>query len=134
MENRKSKFTAFLSSIIAGIIVAMVVYFGLNFAGYKEYRASAKLVTTSVENLNEENPAATFAATLNSKAIKARALENLKINWPESKLDSKLSLTPIANSPIVYNINIGHSTPRCIIPFGVEAEVNISRQTISFNY
>ena len=101
MENRKSKFTAFLSSIIAGIIVAMVVYFGLNFAGYKEYRASAKLVTTSVENLNEENPAATFAATLNSKAIKARALENLKINWPESKLDSKLSLTPIANSPIV---------------------------------
>ncbi len=101
MENRKSKFTAFLSSIIAGIIVAMVVYFGLNFAGYKEYRASAKLVTTSVENLNEENPAANFAATLNSKAIKARALENLKINWPESKFDSKLSLTPIASSPII---------------------------------
>ena len=101
MENRKSKFTAFLSSIIAGIIVAMVMYFGLNFAGYKEYRASAKLVTTSVENLNEENPAASFAATLNSKAIKARTLENLKINWSESKLDSKLSLTPIANSPII---------------------------------
>ena len=101
MENRKSKFTAFLSSIIAGIIVAMVVYFGLNFAGYKEYRASAKLVTTSVENLNEENPAATFAGTLNSKAIKARTLENLKIDWPESKLDSKLSLTPIASSPII---------------------------------
>ncbi|MDU5200696.1 MAG: LD-carboxypeptidase, partial [Finegoldia magna] len=36
--------------------------------------------------------------------------------------------------PIVYNINIGHSTPRCIIPFGVEAEVNVSKQTISFNY
>lgn len=36
--------------------------------------------------------------------------------------------------PIVYNINIGHSTPRCIIPFGAEAEVNVSRQTISFNY
>lgn len=101
MENRKSKFTAFLSSIIAGIIVAMVVYFGLNFAGYKEYRASAKLVTTSVENLNEENPAATFAGTLNSKAIKARTLENLKIDWPESKLDSKLSLTPISSSPII---------------------------------
>lgn len=101
MENRKSKFTAFLSSIIAGIIVAMVVYFGLNFAGYKEYRASAKLVSTSVENLSEENPAASFAATLNSKAIKARTLENLKIDWPESKLDSKLSLTPISNSPII---------------------------------
>lgn len=36
--------------------------------------------------------------------------------------------------PIVYNINIGHSTPRCIIPFGVEAKVDVSKQTISFNY
>lgn len=101
MENRKSKFTAFLSSIIAGIIVAMIVYFGLNFAGFKEYRASSKLVTTSVENLNEENPAAGFAGTLNSKAIKERTLENLKIDWPVSKLDNKLSLTPIDSSPII---------------------------------
>ena len=43
MENRKSKFTACLSSIIAGIVVAMVVYFGLNFAGFKEYRATSKI-------------------------------------------------------------------------------------------
>ena len=101
MENRKSKFTAFLSSIIAGVIVAMIVYFGLNFAGYKEYRASSKLVTTSVENMTEKNPAEGFAATLNSKAIKERTLENLKINWPISKLDNKLKLTPIASSPII---------------------------------
>ena len=101
MENRKSKFTAFLSSIIAGVIVAMVVYFGLNIAGYKEYRASAKLVTTSVENLTETNPAEGYAATLNSKAIKERTLANLKIDWPVSKLDNKLSLTPIASSPII---------------------------------
>ncbi len=101
MENKKSKFTAFLSSIIAGIIVAMIVYFGLNLAGYKEYRASAKLVTTSVENLNGDNPAAGFAATLNSKAIKERTLENLKIDWPVSKFDNKLNLTPISTSPII---------------------------------
>ena len=36
--------------------------------------------------------------------------------------------------PIVYNINIGHATPRCIIPFGVEAKVDVSRQVISFLY
>lgn len=101
MENRKSKFAAFLSSIIAGIIVAMIVYFGLNIAGFREYKANAKLVTTSVENLNEENPAESFAQTLNSKAIKERTLENLKIDWPESKLDNKLSLTPIKSSPII---------------------------------
>ena len=101
MENRKSKFAAFLSSIIAGIIVAMIVYFGLNFMGFAEYKANAKLVTTSVEDSNEENPAESFAATLNSNAIKERTLENLKIDWPTSKLDNKLSLTPIKSSAII---------------------------------
>lgn len=33
---------------------------------------------------------------------------------------------------IVYNINIGHSTPRCIIPFGVNAKVDVERQIIEF--
>lgn len=101
MENRKSKFAAFLSSIIAGIIVAMVVYFGLNFAGYSEYKANAKLVTSSVENTAEENPAESYAQTLNSKAIKERTLENLKIDWPVTKFENKLSLTPIKSSAII---------------------------------
>ena len=34
---------------------------------------------------------------------------------------------------VVYNINIGHATPRCIIPFGVEAEVNVDKQVIVFD-
>lgn len=33
---------------------------------------------------------------------------------------------------IVYNINVGHSTPRCIIPFGVNAKLDIERQIIEF--
>ncbi|WP_455100224.1 S66 family peptidase [Parvimonas micra] len=36
------------------------------------------------------------------------------------------------NLSIVYNINIGHSTPRCIIAFGVNAKVDIERQIIEF--
>lgn len=36
------------------------------------------------------------------------------------------------NLPIVYNINIGHAQPRCIIPFGVEATVDIENQVIRF--
>lgn len=36
--------------------------------------------------------------------------------------------------PILYNINVGHATPRCIIPFGVEAEVDSKKQLISFKY
>lgn len=38
------------------------------------------------------------------------------------------------NVSIVYNVSVGHSTPRCIIPFGVEAEVNVKEQVIKFNY
>ena len=38
------------------------------------------------------------------------------------------------NVSIVYNVNVGHSTPRCIIPFGIEAEVNVKEQVITFNY
>lgn len=36
------------------------------------------------------------------------------------------------NFSIVYNINVGHSTPRCIIPFGVNAKVDVERQIIEF--
>lgn len=35
---------------------------------------------------------------------------------------------------IVYNINIGHATPRCIIPFGIPARVNVKTQSITFDY
>ena len=35
--------------------------------------------------------------------------------------------------PIVWNLSVGHALPRCIIPFGVEAEVNVNEQIIRFN-
>ncbi len=34
--------------------------------------------------------------------------------------------------PIVCNLNIGHATPRCIMPFGVTAAVDVCVQKISF--
>ncbi|MCR5755193.1 MAG: LD-carboxypeptidase [Acetatifactor sp.] len=34
--------------------------------------------------------------------------------------------------PILFNVNIGHATPRCIIPFGVEAIVDATAQVIRF--
>ena len=36
------------------------------------------------------------------------------------------------NLPIVANINVGHATPRCIIPFGVPAVVDTEQQVIRF--
>ena len=34
--------------------------------------------------------------------------------------------------PIVFNVNIGHAMPRCIIPFGVDAVVDAEKQVIRF--
>ena len=34
--------------------------------------------------------------------------------------------------PIVFNLNIGHAMPRCILPFGREAVVNTEKQVIRF--
>ncbi|MBR4392687.1 MAG: LD-carboxypeptidase [Oscillospiraceae bacterium] len=34
--------------------------------------------------------------------------------------------------PIVCNLNIGHATPRCILPFGVPATVDAEKQRITF--
>ena len=34
--------------------------------------------------------------------------------------------------PVVFNLNIGHAIPRCIIPFGIEAVVDAEKQTIRF--
>lgn len=34
--------------------------------------------------------------------------------------------------PVVVNLNIGHATPRCIIPFGVPARVDVEKQEIVF--
>lgn len=35
--------------------------------------------------------------------------------------------------PVVFNLNVGHALPRCIVPFGVEATVDVERQIIRFN-
>ena len=34
--------------------------------------------------------------------------------------------------PIVFNLNVGHAMPRCIVPFGVRAEVDAKAQVIRF--
>ncbi|VOH47087.1 MccC family protein [Streptococcus pneumoniae] len=39
-----------------------------------------------------------------------------------------------SNIPIVYNLNVGHATPRAIVPFGVHAHVDAQEQVIRFDY
>ena len=49
--------------------------------------------------------------------------------------DYKRLLVQVINRPelpIVFNLNVGHAMPRCIIPFGVEAMVDVENQLIRF--
>lgn len=36
--------------------------------------------------------------------------------------------------PVVCNLSVGHGSPRCIVPFGVEARVDAEAQRITFEY
>lgn len=36
------------------------------------------------------------------------------------------------NLPILYNVNFGHATPRCALPYGIDAEVDVKKKTITF--
>ena len=38
-----------------------------------------------------------------------------------------------ADLPVVFNVNVGHAMPRCIVPFGVEAVVDANEQIIRFD-
>ena len=47
----------------------------------------------------------------------------------------RLLLTKVIDRPdlpIVFNLNVGHSVPRCIIPFGINAFVDVYKQVIRF--
>ena len=47
----------------------------------------------------------------------------------------RLLLTKVIDRPdlpIVFNLNVGHSVPRCIIPFGINAYVDVNKQVIRF--
>ena len=102
MENKRSLFSAIPPAIIAGLIIGMLTYFGLNYMGYKEYTAQAKIVTSNVENVDDaSNTAQTYAATINSSKIKQKTLETLAIDWNVGKLDSKLDIKPTQNSSII---------------------------------
>ena len=56
------------------------------------------------------------------------------MDW-KYEAEYKAALTDVigdSSLPVVCNINIGHALPRCIIPFGVDAVVDVNAQKITF--
>ena len=83
-------------------------------------------------------------------AVYRKALEYLKENGILDAVSGILAGKPMDNTyadeywhllvdtvdnpelPIVFNVNIGHGTPRCIMPFGINAVVDTQKQSIRF--
>ena len=66
------------------------------------------------------------------------AVSGVLVGKPQNEIyadEYKKLLVEVINNPklpILFNVNIGHATPRCIIPFGVEAVVDANAQVIRF--
>ena len=66
------------------------------------------------------------------------AVSGILVGKPMDKTyaeDYKRLLTAVIDRPelpVVFNLNVGHAMPRCIIPFGVEATVDAEKQIIRF--
>ena len=52
--------------------------------------------------------------------------------YAEEYKDQLISVIDDPSLPVLCNVNIGHATPRCIIPFGVNASVDADKQVIQF--
>ncbi|SJZ47187.1 S66 family peptidase [Mycoplasmopsis verecunda] len=64
-----------------------------------------------------------------SGVLVGKPQDNIYFNEYQDILKEKLP----SNVPIVYNINVGHAYPHCIIPLGKNALVNAINQTIKFD-
>ncbi len=37
------------------------------------------------------------------------------------------------NTPVLYNMNFGHSVPRCIIPYGAKATIDFDKKKVTID-
>lgn len=89
-----------------------------------EEKPEPKLFQRMIESLQDTGIFEVLSGMLVGKPQNEMYYENYKTILLDTIKNKSL--------PIVYNINIGHATPRAIIPFGVHAEVNVAKQVIRF--
>lgn len=109
MKKKESIFIVIQKALIFGIIVGIGFYFLSDRLGLKTYKAQAKILTTSNENIKDQDKTTyTYAETVKSNAIKKRVIENLKLDISEDELDKKMQIQAIPNTHIL-NINVEDS-------------------------
>lgn len=107
------------------------------FPSLDEWRGRILLLESSEEKMTPEKYAKALTA-LKSTGI-FDVLSGVIIGKPMDETyyeEYKQLLIEIIDNPqlpVVYNINVGHALPRCIIPFGIEATVDAEKQKITFS-
>ena len=78
----------------------------------------------AIETLKEKGVFDAIAGVLIGKPMDEVYADEYKMILKETINDPNL--------PVVFNINVGHALPRCIIPFGIKATVDAEEQVIRF--
>jgi len=107
------------------------------FPDLSDWEGKILLLETSQEKPNPED-FKKMLRTLKETGI-FEVISGLLVGKPMDETfydDYKEALLDIidSNIPIVYNLNVGHATPRAIVPFGVHAHVDATEQVIRFDY
>lgn len=106
------------------------------FPAADEWRGKILLLETSEEQMPPEKYKKALEYLKNAGVFDA--VSGVIVGKPMDEVYDaeykRLLVSVIGNAdlPIVCNLSVGHALPRCIVPFGVEAEVDAARQVIRF--
>ena len=106
------------------------------FPTAEDWQGKILLLETSEEQMKKKKYHAALTHLKNVGVF--RAVSGVLIGKPMDRQyedEYKQILVEVINDPklsIVCNLNIGHAAPRCILPFGVQACVDIDAQKITF--
>lgn len=107
------------------------------FPSADEWQGRILLLETSEERMSPEKcrsalgflkDAGVFGAV--SGVLVGKPIDGL--NEQEYK-EALVEVVDNPSLPVVCNLSVGHAMPRCIVPFGVEAQVDVTRQIITFS-
>ena len=116
---------------------ALCARYGL-FPPAEDWRGKILLLESSEERPSPEKYRAALMHLKNAGVLDA--VNGLLIGKPQNEVYDKeyrailQEVVDDPEKPIVCNLPIGHALPRCILPFGVEAEVDAEKQRIKFLY
>ena len=116
---------------------ALCAEYGL-FPPAEDWRGCILLLESSEERPSPEKYRAALMHLKNAGVLDA--VNGLLIGKPQNEVYDReyreilREVVDDPTKPIVCNISIGHALPRCIIPFGAEAEVDVPQQRIRFLY